>query len=60
MLGLPIYAQKNVIDVFGVMKKKWAFDLEWDYNLVGPDVNGPDDIHVEASEVERYLDENKP
>jgi len=45
---------------FWCYEKKWAFDLEWDYNLVGPDVNGPDDIHVEASEVERYLDENKP
>ena len=45
---------------FWCYEKKWAFDLEWDYNLVGPDVNGPDDIHVEASEIERYLDENKP
>lgn len=45
---------------FWCYEKKWAFNLEWDYNLVGPDVNGPNDIHVEASEVERYLDENKP
>ena len=44
---------------FWCYEKKWAFDLEWDYNLVGPDVNGPNDIHVEADIVERYIDENK-
>jgi len=45
---------------FWCYEKKWAFDLEWDYNLVGPDVNGSDDIYVEASIIERYIDENKP
>lgn len=39
---------------FWCFEKKWAFDLEWDYNLVGPDVHGDNDIHLNPKDFVEY------